>query len=196
MTVLAAVAAHGQARPSADTTRRVHSIKDSPGYVPLVDPESTSVRLGRRLNAPLVGKPFRGGARSFEDLGRRVCRALHREQPDSLWALCITEDEFRDILWREFPESRPVTGIEWQESWMFLYARLRKGCRSAVLDFGGQPLTFVRFEPLKPRRFRNFTLYEGLAFVARDSEGKEQRYTWLRAIAERKGVFKIYSTQD
>ena len=63
------------------------SVKDSPGYVPLVDPESTSVTLGRRTNAPLVRMPFHGGARSLDDLGRAVCRALHRGDRDELMSL-------------------------------------------------------------------------------------------------------------
>src|SRR5262245_44571222 len=58
--------------------RQAPSIKDSPGYYPPADPESTSERIGRRLNAPLVSKPFRGGAASLDDLGRSICRAIHR----------------------------------------------------------------------------------------------------------------------
>ena len=49
--------------------------------------------------------------------GWRVCRALHRGDRDSLLALCIRDDEFRDILWREFPQSRPVVGLEWTDAW-------------------------------------------------------------------------------
>src|SRR6185436_9063728 len=38
----------------ASAAVRPPSVRDSPGYVPLVDPESTSVALGRRLHAPAV----------------------------------------------------------------------------------------------------------------------------------------------
>ena len=53
------------------------SVHDSPGYVPLVDPDSAAERLGRRPVAPLVDMPFTGGARSVDALGRAVCGAYH-----------------------------------------------------------------------------------------------------------------------
>jgi hypothetical protein len=52
-------------------------VHDSPGYVPLVDPDSAAERLGRRPVAPLVDMPFTGGARSVDALGRAVCGAYH-----------------------------------------------------------------------------------------------------------------------
>jgi hypothetical protein len=173
------------------------SVRDSPGWYPVVDPESTSVLLGRRLNAPPVREPFQGGAHSLDDLGRAVCQTLHHNDLESLRALCIREDEFRDILWREFPQSRPVTGLTWQDAWTILYARLSSGCSGAVGDFGGHYLEFLRFERTGGvKRFKNFRLHNGLVLVARSDTGEIERFTWLRSVAERKGVFKIYSVTD
>jgi hypothetical protein len=45
-------------------------------------------------------------------------------------------------------------------------------------------------------RYRNFKLHSGLTLVAKDDQGGVQRWRWLRAVAERKGSFKIYSTDD
>ena len=184
----------------ADTT--VHptgsySIKDSPGYYPPADPESMSVVIGRRVNAPLVQKRFQGGARSLDELGRAVCRAIHHRHADSLFALCVRQDEFRDIMWREFPQSRPATGLTWEDAWQFLFARLNGGCRSAVSDLGGTDLQFLRFERSDTTaRYRNFKLHNGLILVARGEAGEIERYAWLRSVAERKGVYKIYSMRD
>src|SRR5213593_658117 len=70
---------------ASDTAARPRaSVRDSPGWYPNVDPESMSVVIGRRTNAPPVGKRFQGGARSLDDLGRMVCRALHHDSADSL----------------------------------------------------------------------------------------------------------------
>jgi hypothetical protein len=189
--------AAGTAPPAAATPApRVSPLRKEPGYQPLVDPESSSVAIGRRLNAPLVSTPFIGGANSLDDLGRAVCRALHAGHRDSLLRLCITGGEFRDILWREFPQSRPVTGVHWDDAWKILYARLHAGCSQAVRDNGGHWYEFVRFESDSIARFRNFRLHSGLVLVAKDDVGGIQRWTWLRAVAERKGSFKIYSTND
>jgi len=44
--------------------------------------------------------------------------------------------------------------------------------------------------------YRNFKLHPGFVIVARDDEGHEQRFDWIRSVAERKGRFKIYSMRD
>ena len=197
--ILSAAAVGAQDGASRDTVDRPRrpSVRDSPGWYPSVDPESMSVMVGRRLNAPRVNKTFRGGARSLDDLGRRICRALHHGDVDTLVGLCVTEDEFRDILWPEFPQSRPATGLTWQDGWSSLFMRLQGGCRGAIQDFGGSYVEFLRFErPDSTARYRNFRLYSGLVLVARDDTGEIQRFAWLRSVAERKGVFKIYSVKD
>jgi hypothetical protein len=173
------------------------SVRNSPGWYANVDPESASVAIGRRTSAPLVREPFRGGARSLDDLGRTVCRLLHHEARDSMLALCVTADEFRDILWREFPQSRPATGLTWQDAWGIVGMRLRNGCSGAVNDHGGHYYEFVRFEQADTTmRFKNFRLHRGLTLVARNDEGREERFDWLRSVAERKGAFKIFGVDD
>lgn len=172
------------------------SIKDSPGYVAKADPESMSVVIGRRTNAPLVALPFVGGARSLDDLGRRVVRALNHDDRDSLFELSLTSDEFRDILWREFPQSRPATGLTWEDAWTMLYARIRAGCLHALRDNGGHHYEFLRFEQDTTVRYRNFSLHNGMVLVARGDQGQVEQFRWIRSVAERKGRFKIYSTED
>ncbi len=185
------------AAPATAATARRPSVKDSPGYRPAHDPESLAVVLGRRTGSPLVRQRFHGGARSLDELGRRVCRALHHQQRDSLLALCVADSEFRDILWREFPQSRPATGLEWQDGWRILGARLRGGCGIALRDHGGRFLEYVRFEAIAPAtRYRNFALHDRVTLIARNELGQLERLDWIRSIAERKGAFKIYSVKD
>jgi hypothetical protein len=174
--------------------------RNEPGWKPYSDPESVAVLLGRRPNAPLVREPFLGGMHSMTAMGRAVCRALHRRSTDSLMALCVTDREFRDILWPEFPNSRPASGIEWQDAWFILQGRLHGGTVSAIGDWGGHYYAFLRWEqaphPDTLVRFKNFKLHNHMVLVARDDQGEVQRFRWLRSIAERKGVYKIYSMQD
>lgn len=173
------------------------SVTLEPGYYPPNDPESSSVRIGRRANALLVTKPFTGGARSLDELGQMVCHALDYAYADTLFSLAVREDEFRDILWPEFPQSRPATGITWQDGWLFLYGRLHQGCGQAIRDYGGHWYHFVRFDrDASTTHYKNFNLYDGLILVTRDDEGTIQKFRWLRAAVERKGRFKIYSTND
>ena len=195
--VLASARASTPTSAPPPSGERRGSVTLEPGYVPPNDPESSSVRIGRRVNAPLVSKPFTGGARSLEELGRKVCHALDDESADSLFALTVQEDEFRDILWPEFPMSRPATGITWQDGWLFLYGRLHQGSAIAIREHGGHSYQFVRFDRAdSTTHYKNFKLHNGLILVARDEAGKTEQFTWLRSVAERKGRFKIYSLSD
>lgn len=193
---LAAVSQRGASPETTAAPPRRPSVRDSPGWHPSVDPESMSVVIGRRTNAPVVRMPFQGGARSLDDLGRTVCRLLHHSARDSMLALCVNVDEFRDILWREFPQSRPATGLTWQDAWNIVGMRLRTGTSGAVDDYGGRYLQYLRFERDTTVVFKNFKLHRGLILVARNDQGQEERFAWLRSVAERKGTFKIFGVTD
>jgi hypothetical protein len=196
---LAASARAGEAPGAAAAPRPATSVRDLPGYVPLVDPESTSVTLGRRPNAPVATLPFSNGERSIEGVARAAVRALERDTPgtrDSLMRLTITLEEFRDIMWLEFPQSRPVTGLTWEDGWRVLYARLLNGVSGAFRDHGGRRYEVVGVEKMESVPYKNFTLHNGIVIVVRTGEGQIERWGWIRSIAERKGQFKIYSTRD
>jgi hypothetical protein len=196
LAVMLAAATAGSSPAGGPGPKHRGSIKDEPGYVETVDPESMSVALGRRLNAPAVSARFTGGGRSLDDLGRRLCRALDVNRADSLRALCVTDAEFRDILWREFPQSRPATGLTWVDAWRILFARLNGGSIGAVNDYGGHPYEFQRFERETTAVYRNFRLHNRLTMVVKDEAGEIQRWNWVRSVAERKGMFKVYSLRD
>lgn len=195
MRVLAALALALALAPAAGAA--TPDIRHSPGYRPLVDPESASVRLGRRANAPRVKLPLAGGARSLDDIGRAACRAMRLGSPDTLLGLSVTEREFATILWREFPQSRPATGLTAADGWGVLQNRLIGGARQLAHDHAGRALEFVRWE----RRdtvavYRNFRLHNGLTLVVRNEQGAEEKLDTIRSVVERHGRFKIYSTRD
>lgn len=173
------------------------ALRHAPGYRPPADPESLSLVLGRRLNAPVVNDRFIGGARTLDDLGRAVCRALHHASRESLQALVVTKQEFQRILWREFPNSRPVTGLTADDGWASLAMQNAGGIGRAVGDWGGRHLAFVRWERRDTvSAFTNFRLHNGLVLVARDEHGAEHRLDVVRAAAERKGRYKLFAMKD
>lgn len=194
----------GAAAPSArgDTVAhapapRPPSVKDSPGWYPNVDPESASVRIGRRTSAPVVSMPFRGGLKNLDDVGRTICRLLAHKDRDSLNAICVADSEFREIMWREFPQSRPATGLQWDDAWRVLTMRLQSGCSDAVGEFGGHYWQFLRFERADTTaKYKNFKLHNGLVMVVKNEQGETEKHGWLRSVVERKGRFKIYSVRD
>lgn len=189
-------APHHPARPAPDSARAVSDVRNSPGYVPLHDPDSMDVILGRRRNAPLVSRQFHGGPASLKGLGESVCRVLHKGNPDSLLALCVKSDEFREILWPEFPQSRPATGLRWDDGWQILWGRLNGGSVSAMREHEDHTWTFQKLEYLKIVPYRNFRLYNNVKITAKNEEGMFEVFTFIRSIAERKGRFRIYSMSD
>jgi len=173
------------------------SVEAAPGYVPLADPDSMAERLGRRPDAKIVNLPFTGGARSMDALARAICGAFHAESVDSMLALCVNSAEFREILWPEFPQSRPATGIRWDDAWQILWGRLNGGSVASVREYGGHVYTLVRVERTAATvEYKNFKLHNGVTLVLKDDEGQVKRLSWIRSVAERKGRFKIYSMSD
>jgi len=192
----AGVGVRPDSAPRGTARGHVGSVRDLPGYVPPVDPESASAVTGRRLNAPRVSKDFVGGARSLNDLGRRACRALQDRNWRTLDSLCVRSDEFRDILWREFPQSRPATGIRWQDAWFFVLTRNSRGCSIAVRDLGGRPYAFLSMKADSTLQYRNFRFHTRITLMVRDAANDTLRMDWVRAVVERKGRFKFLSLKD
>lgn len=200
LVLLASSPAHA-AGASAGTTvpqapSHAVSVQDSPGWTPARDPDSLDEVLGRRRHAKTVRMEFHGGPRSFDELGRAVCAALQSGRPDSLLALSLRSDEFRVILWPEFPASRPATGLRWDDAWQILWGHLNGGSVSAVREAEGHDYTLVEVHKARTREYRNFRLHEGITVTARDNQGTLRSFSFIRAIAERKGRFRIYSMRD
>jgi hypothetical protein len=197
---LAAAATFGQSMQpvhAAGQGRARSSVMDSPGYSPPNDPESLSVKFGRRLNAPVVKMPLGGGRDSIRTLVDAYLQAVARWDTAGARSLCVTQTEFDTILWREFPQSRPITGASSADGWYFLSRRLHGGIARALNTHGGDTLVLVRVESrLSPVAYKNFRLHEDVAIVARDPRGAEYRLDDIRAIVERGGRFKIYSMKD
>jgi hypothetical protein len=178
------------------SSQHVGSVKDSPGYTPPVDPEASSEFLGRRVNAPRVSKPFTGGVKGLNQFGRTVTRLIQYQRRDSLERLCVRSDEFRDILWREFPQSRPVTGIQWEDAWFFLQTRNHKGCGQAISELGGQECQFLGVTCDSTKQYKNFKMYSKLKIIIRDANADTVKWDWVKAIVERNRQFKILALRD
>jgi hypothetical protein len=200
LVLLASSPAHAAGDSAGTTVTQAHShpvsVQDSPGWTPAHDPDSLDEVLGRRRNAKPVRMEFHGGPRSFDELGRAVCAALQSGRPDSLLSLSLSSDEFRVILWPEFPASRPATGLHWDDAWQILWGHLNGGSVSAVREAEGHDYTLVEVHKARTREYRNFRLHEGITVTARDNQGTLRSFSFIRAIAERKGRFRIYSMRD
>jgi hypothetical protein len=171
-------------------------LEHSPGYYPPADPESASVRLGRR-EAPYVSGEFTGGAASLEDLGRAVLDAINARNVTALHELRVTRREFETFLWREFPESRPITNITVDDAWSMSVHTSRNGGSRAVDQFGGRSLRLVRVDRGPTQEFTNFKLIRDVVIVAEGEGGGEAQYIKIvPSVAVRNGRFKALLFRD
>lgn len=174
----------------------VSPLERSPGYYPPADPESASVRLGRR-EAPEVSDLFQGGATSMDEFGRLVVAALNARDGLELHSLRVTQGEFEKVIWREFPQSRPITNITAADAWSLSDPRSRTAVSRAVSAHGGRRLRFLTIESGSVQTFTNFLLHRDVVINAVDEGTAEiHKLTLAPSIAERKGRFKALLYHD
>lgn len=179
-----------------DLPRLRSPLERSPGYYPPDDPESLSVIRGRR-DAPLVDLELTGGAASIDQLGRMLVAGINAHDEAALHALGVTRKEFEVILWREFPESRPVTHITVDDAWEMASAQSHAGVSRGVGSFGSRGLEFIRVDCGPPVPYRNFSLHRQVEIVAKDpATAQEVRLRFAPSFVERHGRFKVLTFKD
>ncbi|TMQ63083.1 MAG: hypothetical protein E6K79_10555 [Candidatus Eisenbacteria bacterium] len=176
---------------------RLHSpLERSPGYYPPDDPESMSVITGHR-DAPLVDLELTGGGASIDQLGRMLVAGINARDEAALHALGVTRKEFEIILWREFPESRPITHITADDAWEMASIQSHAGVSRTAGSFGGRNLEFIRIDCGPPIPYRNFTLHRQVEIATKDpSTSQEVRLNFAPSFVERHGRFKVLTFKD
>lgn len=195
---LDAIGRDGGTPPTDGPARRPFRspLEQSPGYVPPADPESMSVVTGRR-DAPLVTGEFAGGAPSAEALAQLVLDSFRNTNEMQLHEVRVTSSEFTRFLWREFPQSRPITNIQAADAWDMISTSSRAGAGKAYGLYAGRKLDVTGIEKAHVMAYRNFFLWRDVVVRARDTEtGEELRLDFMPAIAERHGRYKVFSYRD
>lgn len=171
-------------------------LERSPGYYPPDDPESMSVITGRR-DAPPIDLELSGGAGSIDQLARMLIAGINARDEAAIHALGVTRKEFEVILWREFPESRPVTHITADDAWEMASIQSHAGVSRTVGSFGGHNLEFIRVDRGPPVPYRNFTLHRQVEIVTKDAAtSQEVRLHFAPSFVERHGRFKVLTFKD
>ncbi len=161
---------------------------------PAEDKEADSVQRGRRLVDPRDDIELDRGFESADALARAVLDRILWNEYDPLLDLRISKAEFLDLLWPEFPTSRPATNIRPDEAWSFHDADCRDGVTELLSEFGGQELHLValRFETgFAP--YTNFNLYRGAVIEAVDERGEPVVLRAATTFVERNGRWRIFT---
>lgn len=166
-----------------------------PGYRAPDDPEAEAVATGRR-SVPPSEVNLVGGASSDRELAEAILEALNAGDTNALHALWVTPREFQELMWPEFPESRPVTGWTGAEAWE-LFARKNEAAIRRSEEFQGRGLSLrdIRYS-LGSVAYTNFTVHQGVELQAVDTSGQLVIVPLVRTFVERNGQFKVYAWKD
>lgn len=189
-----------EAGPGASPPARHRAFRSplerSPGWVPPSDPESLSVITGRR-HAPPVSGDLEGGSPTLLTLVETALDAARRGDEDALHRLRVTRSEFERFLWREFPQSRPVTNITAADAWSFISSGSLAGANRAAAAWSGRDLEVREIESSGRMEYTNFTMWRDLVVTVREAAtGAEHRITFLPAVIERNGRHKVFTYRD
>ena len=155
-----------------------------------------SVVTGRR-EAPLVAGEFEGGMPSLLSLVEAALDAARRGDEETLHRLRATRGEFERYLWREFPQSRPVTNITAADAWSSMSQSSLTGANRAVAAWRGRNLEIVKVESSGRMPFSNFTMWRDVVVTARDAvTGDLHQIAFLPAVVERQGRHKVFTYKD
>jgi hypothetical protein len=171
-------------------------VTQSPGYYPGDDPEADAVRTGRR-HAPLIDVPFKGGMKSPEDLALFILDALRKRDSRALQGVRVTSAEFSEIMWPEFPQSRPACNSTAEFAYSYMDRTSVQGASLGLSNWGGSDLRLEGITyPGGRSPYANFTLYNDVELHVRNAEGQPGVIRFVRCLAERKGVWKVYTYKD
>jgi hypothetical protein len=155
------------------------------------------VQRGRRIVGPREVSLDEGGAETIRGLVENVVIALDASDGPALDRNAVTWREFRDILWPEFPQSRPAANVPVSEAWDFLRHRNMAAFNRTAGDMKGRGFRLARLDLAGPTtEFTNFRLHEGVGVTLANESGKTLEFTMIRGILECDGRFKVYSTRD
>lgn len=174
-----------------------------PAYAPSgsptpYDPEWRSFVTGRREVALHDRALSPGGAASLDDLGEEFVVAARNQAEESLAEIRITRDDFTDLLWPEFPQSRPYVHIPVDEAWFFEAAKLHEGAVSAQNMAKGRALVLEGVQTTRVLEFTNFRMHV-VSILAKDEKGGESVDLTGEegaTVIECRGRFKFYLFQN
>jgi hypothetical protein len=179
-------------RPLAES-----ALVNAPGYVPPDDPEWESVVRGKREGAPPTDAVLEGGYPSADALAAAILDAVNAEDAERLDKMRVTFREFSEIMWPEFPDSRPVVNLPVTEAWGFVVRASLTGARRGVHDWSGKGLRFEGIsyaDGLMP--YTNFSLYKGVRIHATTRGGEPVVVDFVGSFVERLGRWKVYTYKD
>lgn len=148
---------------------------------------------GSRAPAPpSPGRRLENAAPSERALAERVLVALKKRDAQALQALRVTEREYRELLWPEFPAAQPGNTVPVDFHWFHLDVRSRSGISSAINDHGGQDYELLEVIPTGGvEEYPTFKILNRVALKVRAPDGAEEVIRVFGSVVVLDGQYKI-----
>lgn len=128
---------------------------------------------------------------------RAFADGLQQRDAAALRALLVTEREFNDWLWPEFPMSDPAMNVPEGFAWNNLAVKSDKGLRALLRQYGGARLQVrgVRFTDAA-ERYAGFTVQGGTRIDVTSADGRELEISRAGSIVVLNGSYKFLSYRE
>ncbi len=130
-------------------------------------------------------------------LAQAFLQAVEKKDRKGLHALLVSEREFTDWLWPEFPASDPAMNVPRDFAWSNLAVKSDKGLRRILRDIGGQKLTLasVYFNEAE-EQFRSFVVQGGATMDVVDEQGSTATLDLVGSFVRLNGTYKFMSYKE
>ena len=153
-----------------------------------------SCTVGKQANK----SPLPNMYSSLDALAAAVVGAIADSSAEKLKALCVTEKEYREVVWANLDsaetshEQMPV-----ERAWSWVERDVDKATRRYVAEFGNRDVRFLRLGAKKNvREYPNIKVHRGQRIVVTADGSDEQEWRLMNVVLEYKGWFKVIAYND
>jgi len=133
---------------------------------------------------------------SLEALAEAVVTALEDSSVERLTSFCLTEQEYRDILWANLPEQE-TRGMPIEKAWGWVSRDVHKCSLRYMDDFGGSSLKLISVTPPQEvRSYLEIKVHRALRIKVSANGAEPEEWRLLNVILEYKGWFKVIAYND
>lgn len=138
--------------------------------------------------------PLTGGHPSADSLARAALDALARSDRESLHALALSEQEFRNHVWPELPAARPERNLPFSYVWGDLRQKSETSLVGTLAEHGGRRyvLQKVAFDG-QPTEYPGFRVHRDAVLIVKDETGITRDIRICGSLFEKDGRWKIFS---
>jgi hypothetical protein len=131
---------------------------------------------------------------SAEQAAQAVIEAMRAGDLDSLRALALTEDEFREHVWPELPASRRERNVPFEFVWDTLHQNSEGHLHETLARLRDQSLTLKRVDFAGPSTtYGDVTVYRNSRIVVVAPDGGERSVKLLGSMIQQNGRWKVFS---